>query len=151
MTNDYKRLRDYEENDVNDSLQLGCVRLANQETTPIFEYGKLVRWKNVLYVPELDADIVLSVGLLANRRYKIVFEKNCVNILSERDVPLIHGYKNKDNLYLVSNYRKADEEFTLIAQPDLDKTMGIGAKCRIIKRKLNISSTPESEQDKKFL
>jgi len=34
-----------------------------------------------LYVPELDADIVLSVGLLAKSGYKIVFEIHGLKVI----------------------------------------------------------------------
>jgi len=58
-------LKDHNENDYNDSLELGNVKLGNEKYSLILGYGALGRFSsftNELFVPDVDANIILSVG-----------------------------------------------------------------------------------------
>ena len=62
MCSDRSRFREYIQNDENNSLHLGKERYGNGEHGPIIGYGKVSRFEKVLHAPDLDADIVISVG-----------------------------------------------------------------------------------------
>jgi len=61
---DRRKFKTYVEIEFVDSLQLGKLRFANGEYAPILGYGQVNMFQGVLHVEILDADSVLSVGLL---------------------------------------------------------------------------------------
>ena len=100
------RFTSYVQNDEHDTLDLGHIRYANCKKGAILGYGKVGHFNNVLHTPTLDADVVLSVGLLTADGFIVTFEKNGAKVTNSRgNLNLImNAYRTRTNTYIVSTY-----------------------------------------------
>ena len=148
LTSKRHMLRDFIENGDNDPLNLGYVRMADGRYTPILGYGTYGRWKNVLYVPDLDAALVLSVGLLAQSNYSINFDNQKVAVINQDGDTLIRGHKNQYNLYVVDDYAKDKNRWSGLMQPPLPEFSNNNiAICLMIKSSSKKSSSSKEVQE----
>jgi len=97
-------------------------------------YGSLGSLTNVLFVPEVDALIVLSVGQLTRSNCAITFNKNEVSVLNAKGEEINKGIKNDENLYEVSAYEGSRKAWKYVTPSFVPKhSEGRLAECLMIK------------------
>jgi hypothetical protein len=65
-----------------DETPLGQIRTGTGTISKIEGYGDQEFIKNVLWVPELEANTIISVGLLTESGYTVIFTKSGVKVLN---------------------------------------------------------------------
>jgi len=68
-------------------------KIGKWKDSPILGYGILDRFANILFVPEVDASIVLSVGQLTRSNCATTFNKNEVSVVMQNMKKLLRFKK----------------------------------------------------------